>query len=166
MSHTIYVLNIDGLGISDEALTGYIENELSGENLKELGIDAIVQAKTGEYILSDFGVLEKYFDENLAITLSPKEIQRLVLKRYLQAEIMLYSCLNADESGLMNLIMKKQKIIRLLDESSDTMFILPIMKNQESAIGLGSVLDKLYVLSVATGKEVKMRLIRGYKYYN
>ena len=62
--------------------------------------------------------------------------------------------------------MKKQKIIRLLDEISDAMFVLPIMKNQESAIGLGSVLDKLYVLSVATGKEVKLRLIKGYKYYD
>ncbi len=165
MSHTIYVLNIDGLGISDETLTGYIENELSEEVLKDLGIERIVPAKTGEYLLSDFGVLEKYFDENLAITLSPKEIQRLVLKRYLQAEIMLYSCLNSDETGLMNLVLNKFKIIRLLDECSDTMFVLPVMKNQENTLGLGALLDKLYVLSVATGKDVKMRLIRGYKYY-
>ena len=165
MSHTIYVLNIDGLGISDETLTGYIENELSEKVLKDLGIERIVSAKTGEYLLSDFGVLEKYFDENLAITLSPKEIQRLVLKRYLQAEIMLYSCLNSDETGLMNLVLNKFKIIRLLDECSDTMFVLPVMKNQENTLGLGALLDKLYVLSVATGKDVKMRLIRGYKYY-
>ena len=165
MSHTIDALNIDGLGISDETLIGYIENELSEEVLKDLGIERIVPAKMGEYLLSDFGVLEKYFDENLAITLTPKEIQRLVLKRFLQAEIMLYSCLNADETGLMNLILNKHKIIRLIDEFSDTMFVLPVMKNQENTLGLGALIDKLYVLSVATRKEVKMRLIRGYKYY-
>ncbi len=167
MSHTIYVLNIDGFNIPDEKLIESVEAALrNDETLKKQGIDCIYPAKINEYLLSDFGELEPFFDENLALTLKPKEIQRLVLKRYLQAEIILYTCLNGDESGLLNLIMKKQKIIGLLDECNDAMFILPVMKDQENALGLGALLDKLYVLSVATGKEVKARVIKGYKYYN
>ena len=165
MSHTIYVLNIDGLGISDEAFIGYVENEASTEIIKTLGIDRIAPAKEREYILSDFGDLEKHFDENLTIRLNRKELQRLVLKRYLQAESMLYSCLNGDESRLMNLILKKQKIIDLLDEVTDAIFIMPMMKEQNS-LGLGSLLDNLYLLSLATRQEVKIRLIKGYKYYD
>ena len=164
MSHTIYVLNIDGLGISDEAFIGYVENEVTAEMIRTLGIDRIAPAKDRELILSDFGDLEKHFDENLTIRLNRKELQRLVLKRYLQAEIMLYSCLNGDESRLMNLILKKQKIIDLLDEVTDAIFIMPMMKEQNS-LGLGSLLDNLYLLSLATRQEVKIRLIKGYKYY-
>ena len=38
------------------------------------------------------------------------------------------------------------------------------MKEQNS-LGLGSLLDNLYLLSLATRQEVKIRLIKGYKYY-
>ena len=165
MSHTIYLLNIDSLQISDEALINSVETSLYNDNtLKFQGIDCFFPAKEREYVLSDFKELEVLFNENLTLTLNQKQLQRILLKRYLQAEILLYSCLNSEETGLLKLIAKKHKIIGRLDENDDSIFITPIQP--ERLLGLGGLLDNLFLYSVATGGEVKARLIKGYKYYN
>ena len=165
MSHTIYVLNIDGLQISDEALISSVEASLyNDDTLKYQGIDCFFPAKEREYVLSDFKELEILFDENLTLTLNQRQLQQILLRRYLQAEILLYSCLNSEETGLLNLIAKKHKIIDRLEESDDSIFITPIQP--ERLLSVGGFLDSLFLYSVATGEEVKVRLIKGYKYYN
>ena len=102
MSHTIYVLNVDGLGISDEALIGRVEGVLyNDDTLRYEGIDCFFPAKTSEYLLSDFGVLERFFDENLTMTLTQEDLKKLLLERYQQVACMLSSCLNGEELGFL-----------------------------------------------------------------
>ncbi len=165
MSHTIYVLNIDNLGISDETLICRIEGILYNDAaLKCAGIDCIFPAKKSEYILSDFGVLETFFDENLTMTLTQEDLKRLLLERYHQVVGMLSSCLTNGEVGLLELIASKHKVINRLEESNDAIFITPV--RPERFFGLGALLDNMYLFSAAMMREVKVRLIKGYKYYN
>ena len=165
MSHTIYVLNVDGLGISDEALIGRVEGVLyNDDTLRYEGIDCFFPAKISEYLLSDFGVLERFFDENLTMTLTQEDLKKLLLERYQQVACMLSSCLNGEELGLFDLIANKHKIINRLEENSDAIFITTV--RPERFFGLGAFLDNMYLFSVAMMREVKVRLIKGYKYYN
>ena len=165
MSHTIYVLNIDSLGISDEALMGRVEGILyNDDSLKYEGVDCFFPAKLGEYLLSDFGVLERFFDENLAMTLRRETLKELLTTRYKRAKFMLHTRLDEGELGLISLIAEKHKIRNKIDENNDAIFITAL--KPEFFLGLGALLDSLYLFSAASLRGVRARLIKGYKYYN
>ena len=164
MSHTIYVLNIDGLGISNEALIGRVEGTLYGGGLQIQGMGSFYPAKAREYVLSDFGELEHYFDENLTIGLTQDRIKTLLADRYKKAGEMLCPLCCATEIGLMRIITQKQKILTQIDENGDAAFVVSI--KPENFLGLGGLLDVLFLYSVAIQREVTVRLIKGYKYYN
>ena len=163
MSHTIYVLNIDGLGIADEALIGRVDGIIYGQGLQIQGMGSFYPAKTREYVLSDFGELEPCFDENLTIRLTQDKIRTFLADRYKKAGELLCPLCCATEIGLMRIITQKQKILAQIDESGDAVFIVSI--KPENFLGLGGLLDVLFLYSVATMKELKLRLVKGYKYY-
>ena len=165
MAHMIYVLNIDNFGMSDEDLIGRVETVLyNDDTLKYQGIDCVFPAKEAEYILSDFKELESFFDQKLRMKLKTKVLKNVLLKRYLQAEIWLFKCLDTSVEGLMNLITAKPKIIGQLQGGSDAIFILP--QKPEFFLSYGDFLDQLFLYCIAARKEVKVRLVKGYKYYN
>ena len=165
MAHMIYVLNIDNFGISNEELIERVETVLyNDDTLKYQGIDCVFPAKEAEYILSDFKELESLLDQKLRMKLKTKVLKNVLLKRYLQAEIWLYKCLDTTVEGLMNLITAKPKIVDKLEGHGDAIFILP--QKPEFFLGYGDFLDQLFLYCVAVGKEVNVRLIKGYKYYN
>ena len=165
MAHMIYVLNIDNFGISDEDLIGRVETTLyNDDTLKYQGIDCVFPAKEAEYILSDFKELESFLDQKLRMNLKTKVLKNVLLKRYLQAEIWLFKCLDTSVEGLMNLITAKPKIVDRLEGHGDAIFILP--QKPEFFLGYGDFLDQLFLYCIAVRKEVKVRLIKGYKYYN
>ncbi len=165
MAHMIYVLNIDDFGISDEDLIGRVETSLyNDDTLKYQGIDCFFPATEADYILSDFKELEGFLDEKLSMKLKTKVLKNVLLKRYLQAEIWLFKCLDTTVEGLMNLITAKTKIIAQLEGGGDAVFVLP--QKPEFLLGYGNCLDQLFLHCIAVRKEVKVRVIKGYKYYN
>jgi len=164
MAHMIYVLNIESWGISDEDFINTVEQSLYDDDLKYEGIDCFFDAKMSDYNMSDFGELEQHFDENLALSLTQEQLQEILLNRYYKAEKLLHACLDGTRVGLQELINRKYTIIDLLEESGDTRFVVPTVP--ERLMGLGDLLDTLFIQCVNTRKEVKARLVKGYKYYN
>ena len=98
------------------------------------------------------------------MTLRRETLKELLTTRYKRAEFMLHTRLDEGELGLMSLIAEKHKIRNKIDENNDAIFITAL--KPEFFLGLGALLDSLYLFSAASLRGVRARLIKGYKYYN